>query len=503
LPNPPASHAVDLPGAESPFSPGSVIDGKYRIDRRLAEGGIGIILAATHQALGRRVAIKHLKAQALGDARIVDRFEREGRLAVQIASEHVVRVLDVGRHPRAGPYLVMEYLEGEDLGRALERGPLPLPRAVAYVLQACEALADAHALGIVHRDIKPDNLFLATRQADQPIVKILDFGISKLAPKRGTDGSWAHQTQASERFGTPVYMSPEQLRASAQVDARADIWAMGVTLFELLTGEAPFTGDDVPQLCTSILTTAPRPLRELRPGAPEGLEKVLLRCLEKDPAKRYRNVAELAQELAPFAAPESVRHVGRISAVLQKAGHSIRPPTPQPGTLQIADLAPFALMAPTSGAPSDPQERQGTDPRLAATLSLSDARRTRTRWIAVAGAAVVAGIAAAWIGAVSLSRSDGARSAAAGSPSAVVAPSAPLASASPGPSAPGGDPWVAVSPPPPASAAASSAPAIATAHGSSTKPGGGGARVTSAGAHGGSAAPATTPDPRAGFGERE
>jgi serine/threonine protein kinase len=328
------------------FAPGALVGGKLRVERKLAEGGIGVIVLATHVALNQRVAIKYLKARALKDPKIVERFEREARLAVQITSEHVVRVHDVGRDPTAGPYMVMEYLVGQDLWRVLEKGPLAIPRAVDYLLQACDALAEAHALRIVHRDIKPENMFLAERPSNTPIVKIIDFGISKVAPKRGDDGKWARQTQASERFGTPVYMSPEQLRASASVDARTDIWSLGVSLFELLTTELPFGGGDVPQLCTSILTAPARRLRELRAGAPEELELVIVKCLEKDAALRYRNVAELAQALAPFATPEAARQIDRILRITRKAGDSIRPPTPMPGSL-VLPLVPM-LSAPST-----------------------------------------------------------------------------------------------------------------------------------------------------------
>jgi serine/threonine protein kinase len=393
----PSSQTID-PAATSPrtgedadaFAPGSLVGGKFRIERKLGEGGIGVIVLATHVALNQHVAIKYLKPRALRDAKVVDRFEREARLAAQIASEHVVRVHDVGRDPKAGPYMVMEYLVGRDLWQTLDKGPLTIPRAIDYLLQACDALAEAHALRIIHRDIKPENMFLAERPSNTPIVKIIDFGISKAAPKRGEGGAWARQTQADERFGTPVYMSPEQLRASSNVDARTDIWSLGVSLFEMLTAELPFDGDDVPQLCTSILTAQPRRLRELRAGAPEALEQVILKCLEKDARMRYRNVAELAQELVPFATPESARRVERIRQVTRRAGDSIRPPTPMPGTLVlplVPDLAAPSTISATVQA-------VGEDPSATATPPVRGASRVARFGIVagVIGAALIAAV---------------------------------------------------------------------------------------------------------------
>jgi serine/threonine-protein kinase len=322
---------------ESPsFRAGGVLFGKYRIERVLAEGGLGVVVAATHLQLNQRVAIKYLKPAALAQASAVERFLREARLASQIKSDHVVRVYDVGTIDDGSPYIVMEYLDGVDLAGALENGPLLVPTAVDYVLQACDALAEAHAMGIVHRDLKPGNFFLAKRAAGASVVKLIDFGISKAPPGRGASGSWEHVTTGHEIFGTPVYMSPEQLRAAADVDARTDIWALGVALHELLTGSMPFHGDGVPQLCASILRDPPVPLRRVRPGAPSELEAVILKCLEKDRALRYRNVAELAQELAPFAPASAAARVDHIRRVIQEGGASVRPPAASHGSFDPA-----------------------------------------------------------------------------------------------------------------------------------------------------------------------
>jgi serine/threonine-protein kinase len=335
------------PSATSTFENGSVIAGKYRIQRQIAEGGNGIVVEAMHLALRQPVAIKYLKPGPRASSDIVERFEREGRLAAQLTSEHVVRVHDVGELGDGSPFMVMELLKGRDLGKVLvESGPLPIPRAVDYVLQTCDALAQAHALDIVHRDIKPENLILAERASNTPIVKVIDFGISKAAPGRDRDGHWVRETSRNDRLGTPIYMSPEQLRSSSEVDARTDIWSLGVMLHEFLTQALPFNGDDLPQLCTNILLLSPMRLRDMRPGAPPELEAIILKCLEKSPDQRFRNVAELAQELAPFGPPGSQERAARIKDVLRVAGMSIRPAAPRPGSLDavaIRDLVAPSL----------------------------------------------------------------------------------------------------------------------------------------------------------------
>ena len=301
--------------------PGDLLAGKYRIERVLGRGGMGVVVAAVHEALDERVALKFLLPEALANQEAVERFLREARAAVKIRSEHVARVTDIGALESGAPYMVMEYLDGVDLARYLEsRGPLPVPEAVEYMLQACEALAEAHALGIVHRDLKPANLFRIERVDGTPSIKLLDFGISKVI---------AHQvalTQTSSMLGSPLYMAPEQMTSSKHVDARADVWALGIILYELLTGEPPFQGETLPEVCAQILTTEPRPIRALQEEIPAELESVVARCLHKEREQRYGSVAELAVALGPFAPQRALVSVERVSRVLSRQG--TEPPEP-------------------------------------------------------------------------------------------------------------------------------------------------------------------------------
>jgi len=298
---------------------GQILAGKFRIERVLGQGGMGIVVAATHLQLDERVALKFLLPDALANPEAVERFAREARASVKIKSEHVARVSDVGTLESGSPYMVMEYLHGEDLAAWVRRnGALPVPEAIEFLLQACEAIAEAHALGIVHRDLKPANLFVTRRVDGSPCIKVLDFGISKVTvpgavPEFG-------MTKTSTVMGSPLYMSPEQMSSSRNVDMRTDIWALGVILYETLTGRVPFEAETMPQLCGMILQDPPRPIHELRPDLPQALQQVLLRCLEKDRARRWNNVAELAFALAPFALPAAQRSAERIARVLGAAG---------------------------------------------------------------------------------------------------------------------------------------------------------------------------------------
>ncbi len=338
-------------GESSAFAvprPGEILDGKYRIEGTLGQGGMAIVLAATHLHLEERVAIKLLLPQWAEDPEFIDRFMREGRSAIKIRSEHVVRVLDVGV-VEARPYLVMEYLEGSDLDALIATGgPLPVSVAVDYLLQACEAIAEAHASGIIHRDLKPANLFLTHRADGSPCMKVLDFGISKLMNGPRNSGFDMRTTQPSMVMGSPHYMSPEQMASARDVDERTDIWAIGAILHELIAGAPPFKGDTMTALCATILKDPPPPLTTLRADVPHGLEAIVARCLKKEPAARYANVADLAAALAEFGSPAARASAERIRRVLDAVGDtqtaspwSVPPTATRPRIASLKDsLAP-------------------------------------------------------------------------------------------------------------------------------------------------------------------
>jgi serine/threonine protein kinase len=270
---------------------GSMIAGKYRVDRVLGQGGMGIVVLATHVQLHRPVAIKFILPEVVGTPHVVQRFLREAQAAVQLSSEHVARVLDVGALETGAPYMVLEYLEGADLA-SFPRSQLTVGGIVDLVLQACEALAEAHALGIVHRDIKPANFYITRRADGTPLLKVLDFGISKTSVTNGP------LTVSQAVMGTPAYMSPEQMRSSRDVDHRSDIWSLGAVLYELLQGAPPFRGDTFSSM---VLKVVNEPLPKLTVRLPGELDEVVYRCLEKDPAKRFQNIAELTQAIAKYA----------------------------------------------------------------------------------------------------------------------------------------------------------------------------------------------------------
>jgi serine/threonine protein kinase len=315
----PAGHEGDATSLAVP-QPGEVLDGKYRIEGTLGQGGMAVVLAATHLHLEERVAIKVLLPQWAEDPEFVERFMREGRSAIKIRSEHVVRVLDVGVI-EGRPYLVMEYLEGSDLDQLLASGgPLPVHVAVDYLLQASEAIAEAHASGIIHRDLKPANLFLTHRADGSPAMKVLDFGISKLMNSPRSSGVDMRTTQPSMVMGSPHYMSPEQMASARDVDERTDIWAIGAILHELLAGAPPFKGDTITALCATILKDAPAKLTTYRADVPPSLEAIIAKCLEKDPAARFANVADLAFALADYGSPSARASAERIRRVLDAVG---------------------------------------------------------------------------------------------------------------------------------------------------------------------------------------
>ena len=437
-------------------TPGHVIGGKYEIVRVIGEGGMGVVFEAQHLKLRQRVAVKMLLPEMLAHEVIVTRFEREARASGQLRNRHTVRVMDVDVTDTGVPYMVMELLEGHDLQTELDlRERLPLAEAVHYVLQACSAMVEAHQLGIVHRDLKPANLFLALESDERDssagrLVKVLDFGISKLQAEGDVK-----LTVAETVIGTAMYMSPEQIRASGEVDARSDIWALGIILYELLSGRPPFIGAPT-QLAALIVSEDVPDIRTYAPDVPAEVAAILRKALMRDAGQRHKDVRELAQALAPYAAagtsgiPSFVRFP-QVSAAPPQVSN--RPP-------QLED-ANTILQAPAVSESRMRGGAGGTTPGW--TQSGQPATKSRTLLLGFlaafgVGLIVVGGGATVWV------RSHPADVAASGS---IVPDAAPLASpavvASTTPEAESTASASSAAPIVPA-ASASSAPANSAAH---------------------------------------
>jgi len=280
-----------------PVTIGSVVADRYRVDRVLGVGGMGVVTAACDLTSNDTVAIKFMQPKALSDARALQRFVREAQVLHALKNEHVARLLDLGNVASGVPFIVMEYLEGTDLAARLQaEGPLPASEVVTLMLQACSAIGAAHDANIMHRDLKPANLFLTHRLSGEPLLKVLDFGISKLTSGNAVEAPTA-LTGVAASLGSPHYMAPEQMLGAGTVDGRADIWSLGVVMYELLTGKAPFDGPNVVEICAKVLSLAPISLGDARPDTPTNLVRVVERCLEKDPARRFANVEELTAAL--------------------------------------------------------------------------------------------------------------------------------------------------------------------------------------------------------------
>jgi eukaryotic-like serine/threonine-protein kinase len=314
---------------------GDLLAGKYRVENVLGEGGMGYVVAALHEQLNQRVAVKLLSPLLSENEDSVTRFLREARAAVRIRSEHVARVLDVGELPDGSPYMVMEYLLGRDLSAEIyERKQFEVAQAIDYLLQACEAVAEAHSIGLIHRDLKPSNLFLTHRPDGSPLVKVLDFGISKaIAPEEGELELPASLTATHSVLGSPSYMSPEQVRRPKSVDVRTDIWSLGTILYEFLVGEGPFPGESPLAVLAAVVSDPTPGIRDKRPDVPAELEAVVVKCLRKDPADRYRTIAEFAEVLAPFASAASLPSISRISGIIRSSQPAPAPASYPPPTI--------------------------------------------------------------------------------------------------------------------------------------------------------------------------
>jgi eukaryotic-like serine/threonine-protein kinase len=367
---------------------GDIVAGKYQILRVIGSGAMGVVVAAHHLNLDRTVALKFLVASALAHPDALARFAQEARAPARLASPHVVRVNDVGSLSNGTPYIELEYMEGSDLAARLRSGGrLPVDLAVDFVLQACDGIAEAHGLGIIHRDLKPANLFVVRGHGGAEEIKVLDFGISKAKasvtstrpPGAGTPGG---MSTSGGPIGSPCYMSPEQMQSARDIDVRTDIWSLGITLYELVTGELPFRGQSLVELYSEAKSQQPLCLRSRWPALPAGLEAVLSRCLQFDRQLRFPSVSELARALLPFASNRTGAYVQRIVAA------SRSPATPEKTDASRMDLVSSVdpmLKTRVSGAP-EPVFVSAPVPH----------RTARAKRIMVAGAAVVA--LATWIG---------------------------------------------------------------------------------------------------------
>ena len=372
-------------------APGTIVAGKYEVGAQLGEGGMGVVVRALHLILQEPVAIKFLKASVAECSGAVERFVREARAAAMVKNEHIVKVFDFGVH-EGMPYLVMEFLEGRGVGDVVHAdGPMSLPMAVDVVLQACDAMADAHARGIIHRDLKPNNLVLTRRSDGSPFVKVLDFGLATAPSDHEPDP--VRLTKTDTISGSPAYMPPEQIRALRRTDARSDVWALGIILYEMLTGRLPFEGENATSMLAAISADAPRPATEGRPDL-ELVWPVIDRCLQKNPDERFQSVSDLASALAAFASAEG--------AVLGARARR----RSQPDADSAAGTMP--MLRPEGSARSLPGELVASDPttgRRALSMVVSDSKlapsRSRAVLLAIAVVAVATGAAlfgTRWVG---------------------------------------------------------------------------------------------------------
>lgn len=385
-----ASHLEAGDNIAAPVRVGDVVADKYLIEETLGVGGMGVVVAARDQVLDRRVAIKFLLPKLAGSDTAVQRFVREARAATRVTSEHVVRLLEIEKLPSGTPFFVMEYLEGSDLRALLrERGPLAPGKAVDYVLQALQAVAEGHVKGIVHRDIKPGNLFLTARADGTPLIKVLDFGIAKTLDEQSSE-STSLTSSDDVRLGSPAYMPPEQLQNPRDVDKRSDIWSIGATLYELLCGRPPFEAQGYLELASRILSQPPIPLSEqpVPTTLPSGLEAVLRRCLEKDRHARYANAVELATALAPFGSEDARVSLGRVNGMFNSSS-SI--PALTRSVPQGAETCTATLEVPT-GPEQSPDDRRTSD--IGAVASTPPPRSGRSWLVLAAAVAIIGGVLA-------------------------------------------------------------------------------------------------------------
>ena len=382
--------------------PGALIAGKFRVERIVGRGGMGVVVEATNVQLDQKVALKLLASRS-EDPAVAERFGREARAAARLRSDHVARVYDVGKDTLHGPFIVMELLEGRTLADVIAVGRVPVHRAIEYVIDACEGLAEAHARGIVHQDVKPANLFLVTDTDGRPSIKLLDFGIATVrSSEREADAGSSHPST-----GTPAYLAPEQLRGGRAADHRADIWALGCVLYELIVGERPFPATRFTELVTRILESRPEPIPATI-EVPAPIAAAIERCLEKDPSKRFASTGELALTLLPFARRRAHSSVSRAIAHVKASGldpalemPSSMPPRPSDDAIELPSSA--QLRAP--GVPSFSRDDFAPAPgglvggadALASGSESTSARSRRGLALGALGALILLGASTAWL----------------------------------------------------------------------------------------------------------
>ena len=418
---------------ELPIHAGDMLAGKYRLEGVLGEGGMGVVFVGVHASLDERVAIKVLHPKRASDPQIVTRFVREAKTGFKLRSEHAVRTLDVGVHATPSgdlPYIVMELLDGQDLSHLIDSsGAVPIPQAVGLVLQACEALASAHALGIVHRDLKPSNLFLIDGPDGKPFLKVLDFGISKMNEVADAARS---VTTTDAVLGSPGYMPPEQMRASRDVDARADIWSLAMVLWEMLVGKPMFASDTFPEMCAKVLHgDLPTP-RQAGAAIPDALEAVITRALASEPDDRYPTVLAFAEALAPFLDADPSSRLARITNLSK---------TPPARGSSIPPMAPALSVASTATSHPPPAPKRTTTPIPWGVTETRTKPSPRFIWLAasvvvVAGAVTVVAIGRIHHPSVAAASTASSPEATASAPSSASTPSPPpVVSIPPTPSA--------------------------------------------------------------------
>ncbi|HRG99782.1 MAG TPA: serine/threonine-protein kinase [Polyangiaceae bacterium] len=434
--------------------PGDIVDGKYELVREIGKGGMGVVYEAMHTRLNQRVALKFLLPADLNDHEALARFEREARASAALTSPHIVRVVDVGKTAHGLPFIVMEFLEGHDLAQRLKQsGPVEPTDLVDLIIQACAAMAEAHGAGIVHRDLKPSNLFMAEQTNGRSIVKVMDFGISKITAEND------ELTTTQTMLGTPQYMAPEQVLSSRAIDHRADIWSLGVVLYRALTGRYPFRGDNAAQMAVAIATTQPEDIREVDPTLPRELADVVMKTLSRDPAARYQDMASLAEALAPFGTRGAQSASFRAWTARSRSGPQPRVEPPRPSAAEVVAARTISLSS-AGGLPALVAAAPAETRTFRTFVAPADQGQKTARWaVGAAGAAVVGLGSAIAIVVILLSRRPSAAAAGEAPPEPV--PVASTALAAPPPTAP----------PTPSEPSTTPAPPSATAKATPRRPG--------------------------------